>query len=58
MKNIRNYTFRVNDELWEKFHLISKKNKRSVNNQLEWIVEAFVETYEKENGEIHLDSEQ
>ena len=54
----RTFTFRVEDELWEKFHKIANGNKRSVNNQLELLVEEFVKSHEKENGEIPLDSDE
>ena len=54
----RTFTFRVEDALWDKFHKISGINKRSVNNQLECIVEDFVKAFERENGEIPLDCEE
>lgn len=53
----RTFTFRVEDNAWEKFHAIAINNKRSVNNQLEWLVDEFIASYEKENGEIQIDSE-
>ena len=53
----RTFTFRVEDSLWEKFHTIANSNKRSVNNQLEVIVEQFITDFEKENGEIQIDAE-
>jgi len=53
----RTFTFRVEDELWEKFHVAAKENQRSANNQLEYLVRQFVNSFEKENGEIQLDSE-
>ena len=54
----RTFTFRVEDALWEKFHKISEENKRSVNNQLECLVDDFVKCYERENGEILPDSDE
>lgn len=54
----KTFTFRVDDILWEKFHIISESNKRSANNQLECLVEEFIRSFEKENGEILLGSEQ
>ena len=53
----RTFTFRVEDSLWSKFHKIASENKRSVNNQLEYLVEQFVSAYEQENGEFQIDSD-
>ena len=51
----RTFTFRVEDTLWKKLHFIAAKNKRSANNQLEYLVENFVSAYEKQNGAIILE---
>jgi hypothetical protein len=48
----RTFTFRIADETWEKFHVISKLNKRSVNSQLELLVEQCIAQFESENGKI------
>ena len=34
---------------------VAKKNKRSLNAQLEYFAETCVREYERENGEIELD---
>lgn len=49
---IRNYTFRINSELLEKFHYVSRMNGRSANMQILIYVQKTVERYEAENGPI------
>ena len=46
---------RFEPELLYKITQIAKKNKRSLNTQLEFLAEKCVEEYEKENGEILVD---
>ena len=46
---------RFEPELLYKITQIAKKNKRSLNAQLEFLAQSCVEEYEKENGEIPLD---
>lgn len=46
---------RFQPELLYKITQISKKNKRSLNAQLEFLAEECVKIYEKENGEIPVD---
>ena len=46
---------RFEPELLYKITQIAKKNKRSLNAQLEFLAQSCVEEYQKENGEIPLD---
>ena len=46
---------RFEPELLYKITQIAKKNKRSLNAQLEFLTQECVDRYEKENGEIPLD---
>ena len=46
---------RFEPELLYKITQIAKKNKRSLNAQLEFLAQNCVEEYEKENGEIPID---
>lgn len=45
---------RLEEDTWEKISYISKKNKRSLNSQIEFIVQECIDRYEKENGPIPL----
>ena len=51
---IRNYTFRINSELLEKFHYVSRINGRSANMQILIYVQKTVERYESDNGPIEV----
>lgn len=46
---------RLEPELLYKISYISKQNKRSLNAQLEYLIQTCVDKYEKENGEIEVD---
>ena len=46
---------RFEPELLYKITQIAKKNKRSLNAQLEYLAQSCVEDYEREHGDILLD---
>ena len=46
---------RLESELLYKITQVAKYNKRSLNAQLEFLVEECVRNFERENGEIRLD---
>lgn len=48
---------RLEGTVLEKISYIAKKNKRSLNAQLEFLVQECVERYEKEYGVIQVSSE-
>lgn len=48
---------RLEPELLYKITCVAKKNKRSLNAQLEYLVETCVENYESEHGVIPLDED-
>ena len=45
---------RFEPELLEKITYIAKKNKRSLNAQLEYLAQLCVNEFEKENGTIKI----
>ena len=47
---------RFEPELLAKIAYVAKKNKRSLNAQLEFLAQECVEKYEKEHGEIKTDN--
>ena len=49
---------RFEPELLYKITQVAKKNKRSLNAQLEFLAQACVEEYERGNGEIPLDEKE
>lgn len=52
--NKRVFTLRLQDENFEKIKVIAEKSKRSIAMQIEYILEQYIERYEKENGNIGL----
>ncbi|MBS4040101.1 MAG: hypothetical protein KGZ81_05830 [Flavobacteriales bacterium] len=52
---IRKYTFRVNEITLEKFRYLADNNFRTVNKELEKVMNDSIAQYEKENGEIKID---
>lgn len=49
---------RFTPELLYKITCVAKKNKRSLNAQLEYLAECCVAEFEAANGKIELDEEQ
>lgn len=45
-------SFRIDETLYQKAKIIAKKERRSINSQLEYFVLQCVEQYEKLHGEI------
>lgn len=48
---------RFTSEMLKKITYIAKQNKRSMNAQLEYLVENCINEYEAEHGEIPTDDE-
>lgn len=53
----RTFTLRLDDILFDKLKVISDKNKRSLNKQIEFLVEECIDDYEKKNGPIKIENE-
>lgn len=58
MANRKTFTLRIEEDALRQLHYISKQNKRSVNNQIEILIEKFISEFVKENGEILLSDEE
>ena len=48
---------RFTSEMLKKITYIAKQNKRSMNAQLEYLVETCINEYEAEHGELPTDDE-
>ncbi len=56
-KEKRVFTLRVDDELYDKIKVIADKNKRSLNGQIELLIEQCIVEFEKKNGMIEMKKE-
>lgn len=45
---------RLNEPLYEKIRSISSMEKRSLNNLIEYVLQRYVEDYERKNGPVPL----
>ncbi len=54
MKSMISSNIRVDEIAWEKLKEIAKKNKRSMNKEIEYLIDSCIEEYEKINGEIKI----
>lgn len=52
MSKRKTFTLRLDEDTLERLHYVSDKNKRSVNNQLEILIDDFISDFQKKNGEI------
>ena len=51
------YPLRIDETLSKKIKVLAKLNDRTYKGQIENILKNFVAEYERENGEIKLDSD-
>ena len=52
--NTKTYTLKINADLLEKFKIVAKKEYRTTNRQLFYIIRKYVTEYERNNGEVEL----
>lgn len=48
----KSYALRVDENAFEKLKIISSANHRSINSQIEALIEECIRDYENVNGEI------
>ena len=49
---------RLNEPIYEKLKFLSAREHRSLNNLIEFIVQQYVDDYEKSNGIISIPNEE
>ncbi len=49
---------RMEDELYLKLKYTAKKYNRSFNQEAVYIFKCYIENFEKENGTIHVDTDE
>lgn len=54
MKNIVSSNLRVEEQSWEKLKVIARNNKRSINKEIEYLIEKVIFEYEEKHGEIKI----
>ena len=54
MRDRKTFTLRLETDLLDKLHFVAQKNRRSANNQIEILLEEFIEKFEQEYGQIPL----
>lgn len=50
----KSYALRVDETAFEKLKVISGANHRSINSQIEMLIEQCIISYEQQNGEIQI----
>lgn len=58
MKKQKHISIRIDDEILQKFHFISKYNDRSASGQIMFLINQCIRDFEKENGKIELEASQ
>jgi hypothetical protein len=54
MKSILSSNVRVKEEAWEKLRIIASINKRSINKEIEYLIDQRIREYEEKDGEIEI----
>lgn len=57
MPSSGSFLLRLNPDTLEKLRLIAQKNSRSINKELEYLVNRHIESFEKEHGGIVIPKE-
>lgn len=57
MPSSGSFLLRLSPDTLEKLRLIAQKNSRSINKELEYLVNRHIDAYEKEHGEIAVPKE-
>ena len=52
LKTEKHISIRINSEMLDKLHYVSKYNGRSANGQILYIIRTLINSFESENGEI------
>lgn len=58
MKSIASCNVRVEEKSWDKLRIIASNNKRSINKEIEYIIDERIREYEEKHGEIEIDYEE
>jgi len=48
---------RVEEEAWEKLRIIASINKRSINKEIEYLIDQRIREYEEKDGEIEIEND-
>ena len=57
MKSIVSSNIRVEEESWDKLRIIASINKRSINKEIEYLIDQRIKEYEKKFGTINTNLE-
>lgn len=58
MKNIVSSNIRVEEESWYKLRIIASNNKRSINKEIEYLIDQRIKEYEEKYEEIEINYEE
>ena len=58
MKSIVSSNIRIEEETWEKLRIIASINKRSINKEIEYLIEQSIKEYEEKNNKIDINYEE
>ena len=54
MKSIVSSNIRIEEETWEKLRILASVNKRSINKEIEYLIEKTLKEYEERYGKIEV----
>lgn len=58
MKSIVSSNIRIEEETWEKLRIIASINKRSINKEIEYLIEQSIKDYEEKHNKIDINYEE
>jgi len=54
LKNNKHISIRINEEILQKFHYVSKYEDRSASGQIMYLINNCIRSFEEEHGKISL----
>ena len=58
MKSIVSSNIRIEEETWEKLRIRASINKRSINKEIEYLIEQSIKEYEEKHNKIDINYEE
>ena len=58
MKSIVSSNIRIEEETWEKLRIMASINKRSINKEIEYLIEQSIKEYEEKHNKIDINYEE
>lgn len=57
MSNIKQYPLKIDENLYDKLKIIASYNRRSVNKEIEFLIQSHIDDFEKNKHKIEINND-